>query len=214
MLSSEALFTSDTTPTMVRHAPCTFSRWPRDCERRRTALARVSLITTTLGWPAVSLDVKTRPRRDRNAHRREVPGRDPATTFRLRFIARRSRRIPLDLLTCPCFRHRPAADRKSPDSADSWQGFKACGQLFEESRRPAVDVEGQHGVGTEAGLHVLHAQEASHHEAGGREQHHRKRNLRRHQPAAHALANRALSGATTFMERFPQIKSRTLEAPE
>src|SRR6266498_1589782 len=96
---------------------------------------------------------------DGYAHRGKVSRRHPPA-FRLWLIASNDGRLSLNLEAAHVFASAQREIRNGSDGAHSRQRFKACSQLLEESSRPAVDVEGQHRVGTETGLHRLHSQEA------------------------------------------------------
>ena len=159
------------------------------------------------------------PLPDGDAHRRKVSRRHPPT-FSLWLIARDDGRLSLNLEAADVFTPTQRQAGNRPDRARTRQCLEAGGQLLKKrglsgvvriSRVRQLQVEHQHGIGSEAGLYGLHAQKAPNHETRRRQQYERKCHFRGDQPAAHALAHRTVSAATAFVERFAQIKSRRLE---
>ena len=79
----------------------------------------------------------------------------------------------------------------------------AVGQREREAVERHVGAEGQHVLGAEAWIKVLHLHQAAQHQAGGDKQHERGADLRDDQHAAQALARRA--GATAVAQRRPDV---------
>src|SRR5438128_8281733 len=82
---------------------------------------------------------------DWDAHRREVSRRHPAA-FRLWLKVGSDGRLSLNLEPAHVLATVQRQIRNGSGGAHPRKGFKACSQLLEESRGPAGDVEGQHGV--------------------------------------------------------------------
>ena len=154
---------------------------------------------------------------ERNAHRAKVI-RARAPAIHLELFAR-SRLEPLDVDPAPADRRRERQRGDESRGLHAWHAGDAAlevlvvldrGGTVRELHAGDTEPHGNHAIGREPWPHAVQAHEAADEEARGNQEHHGKRDFRRHEQAAGAEARQAetavsLNAAAAGFERVVHV---------